>query len=65
MDTTVQAFGSTIHILVNNAGYLTEPKPIEMAILEDYNQTFDANIRAACIMTDSMALNVSQNGKDH
>ncbi|EPY51036.1 3-ketoacyl-acyl carrier protein reductase [Schizosaccharomyces cryophilus OY26] len=58
VDATVQAFGPTIHILVNNAGYAGQPKPLGSATAEDYNLTFDVNVRAVFFMTEAMAPNL-------
>ncbi|EPX73402.1 versicolorin reductase [Schizosaccharomyces octosporus yFS286] len=55
VETTVKAFGPTIHILINNAGYLDEPKPIGTTTLDQFNAIFDLNVRAVFFMTESVA----------
>ncbi|WBW73401.1 short-chain type dehydrogenase/reductase [Schizosaccharomyces osmophilus] len=53
VDTTVKAFGPTIHILVNNAGFL-EIKTLGMITKQDYHRIFDVNVRAVLFMADAV-----------
>ncbi|WBW74837.1 versicolorin reductase [Schizosaccharomyces osmophilus] len=55
VDATVKAFGPTIHILVNNAGFLDKAKPIGTTTLDQFNTIFDLNVRAVFFMTESVA----------
>ncbi|EPY51577.1 3-ketoacyl-acyl carrier protein reductase [Schizosaccharomyces cryophilus OY26] len=62
VDTTVQAFGSTIHILVNNAGCAGQPKPIGTITIEDYSSIFDVNVRGVFFMTEAIVPYLPKNG---
>ncbi|EPY50118.1 3-ketoacyl-acyl carrier protein reductase [Schizosaccharomyces cryophilus OY26] len=62
VDATRKAFGSTIHILVNNAGYLDEPKPLGTTTMEQYNNIFDLNVRAVFVMTEAVAPYLPKSG---
>ncbi|EPX73399.1 short-chain type dehydrogenase/reductase, partial [Schizosaccharomyces octosporus yFS286] len=53
VETTVKAFGPTIHILVNNAGFL-ELKTLGTITKEDYHQVFDVNVRAVLFMAEAV-----------
>ncbi|EPY51576.1 3-ketoacyl-acyl carrier protein reductase [Schizosaccharomyces cryophilus OY26] len=62
VDATVQAFGPTIHILVNNAGYAGQPKPIGTITIEDYSSIFDVNVRGVFFMTEAIVPYLPENG---
>ncbi|WBW75106.1 short-chain type dehydrogenase/reductase [Schizosaccharomyces osmophilus] len=62
VDTTVKAFGPTIHILVNNAGIAYDRTPIGSTSVEDYNSIFDVNVRAVFFMGEAVAPHLPNKG---
>ncbi|WBW75105.1 3-ketoacyl-acyl carrier protein reductase [Schizosaccharomyces osmophilus] len=62
IDVTRIAFGHTIHILVNNAGYSLSPKPVGSCTVEDYNKIFDLNVRAIFLMGEAVASHLPSKG---
>ncbi|EPY51384.1 3-ketoacyl-acyl carrier protein reductase [Schizosaccharomyces cryophilus OY26] len=59
VDTTVKAFGSTIHILVNNAGITNDRISLGSHTMEDYRKIFDVNVRGVFFMTEAVVSNLS------
>ncbi|WBW74771.1 3-ketoacyl-acyl carrier protein reductase [Schizosaccharomyces osmophilus] len=62
VDTTVKAFGPTIHILVNNAGVAYKGASIGDTSIEDYNSVFDVNVRAVFFMGEAVAPHLPNKG---
>ncbi|WBW75102.1 versicolorin reductase [Schizosaccharomyces osmophilus] len=62
VDTTVKAFGPTIHILVNNAGCGGAVKSLGTSTIEDYNDVFDVNVRAVFFMGEAVAPHLPNKG---
>lgn len=58
---TVENFGR-IDILVNNAG-IANFKPLEDYTLEDFNQTFDVNVRAVFVASQEAVKNMPAGGR--
>ncbi|EPY51573.1 3-ketoacyl-acyl carrier protein reductase [Schizosaccharomyces cryophilus OY26] len=65
VNATVQAFGPTIHILVNNAGYAGPLKPIGTITMEDYNSMFDVNVRGVFFMTEAIVPHLPKKEKEN
>ncbi|KAL8992326.1 MAG: hypothetical protein Q9188_007615, partial [Gyalolechia gomerana] len=59
---TVAAFGSEIHILVNNAG-TDFPKPFNEITPEDFAYVYDLNVRAILLMTQAVTPHLSPSGR--
>lgn len=56
------AFGSDIHILVNNAG-TDFPKPFNEITPEDFAYVYDLNVRAILLMTQAVTPHLSPSGR--
>ncbi|EPX73396.1 versicolorin reductase [Schizosaccharomyces octosporus yFS286] len=63
VETTVKAFGPTIHILVNNAG-CSKLGTLGTLKLEDYNYIFDVNVRAVLFMSEAVVGHLPKKEKD-
>jgi 3-oxoacyl-[acyl-carrier protein] reductase len=49
---TIEAFGESINILVNNAG-VNKVTPLRTVTVDDFSDMFDTNVRAAVLLTQA------------
>ncbi|KAI1622943.1 dehydrogenase with different specificitie [Exophiala viscosa] len=54
VDATLKAFGSEIHILVNNAGVALSKSLSEMTLPEDYDSVYEVNVRGVILLTQAV-----------
>jgi 3-oxoacyl-[acyl-carrier protein] reductase len=54
--------GSSIHILVNNAGYLGDPLPVEQVSPENWQRVFDVNLKSVFLMSRKVIPHMKRTG---